>query len=294
VKNVTEKTLNTVINFDTDYKIFTRNISRIFRSKRTGEKKKECKDIDNINLWVKDGEFVTVVCPSGCGKPTFLDMLAGLSEPTTGEIFIDGHNVTDPALDQSIVLQGHALFSWRTVRQNIAYGLKIEKVSKKDRHEISARFIELVGFEDHFPHELSGGMKQRVVLAYDPVVLLMDKTFAAVDAQTKEVLKDELLAIWEKTGKTIVFITHSIENAVFLADRVVVLSPGTVRAIIPVELPRPRRISNTRGAIDFSRISGQVWNLLYGIDVPAAEGGVIPVYGEEAGAEKLNLDSAAL
>jgi NitT/TauT family transport system ATP-binding protein len=295
--------LNTVINADAGYKILARNISHVFRSKRAGEKRKEFRAIDNITLRVRDGEFVTIVGPSGCGKSTFLDILAGLSDPTSGEIFIDGQRVTGPSLDRGIVLQGYALFPWRTVRQNIEYGLEIKKTPKKERRGISARFVELVGltgFEDHFPHELSGGMKQRVALAralaYDPKVLLLDEPFAAVDAQTREILQDELLGIREKTKKTIVFITHSIEEAVFLADLVVVLSPGpgTVRAVVPVDLPRPRRIRDTRNSIDFNRISGEVWNLLHGIDIPPVEGGFVPAYTEGAGAEKRGLDSAAL
>jgi NitT/TauT family transport system ATP-binding protein len=297
--------VSTAINVNAGYKILARNISRVFRSKRTGEKRKEFKAIDNIDLRVRDGEFVTIVGPSGCGKSTFLDILAGLADPTSGEIFIDGRKVTGPSLDRGIVLQGYALFPWRTVRQNIEYGLEIKKTPKKERRGISTRFIELVGltgFEDHFPHELSGGMKQRVALAralaYDPKVLLMDEPFAAVDAQTREILQDELLDIWEETKKTIVFITHSIEEAVFLADMVVVLSPGpgTVRAVVPVELPRPRRIRDVRNSIDFSRISGEVWNLLHGIEIPVAGNGLVPVYGGAASfeAEKRNLDSAAL
>jgi NitT/TauT family transport system ATP-binding protein len=297
--------LGTAINADAGYKILARNISRVFRSKRAGEKRKEFKAIDSINIQVRDGEFVTIVGPSGCGKSTFLDILAGLSDPTSGAIYIDGEKITGPSLDRGIVMQGYALFPWRTVRQNIEYGLEIKKVPKRERREVSARFIELVGltgFEDHFPHELSGGMKQRVALAralaYDPEVLLMDEPFAAVDAQTREILQDELLSIWEKTGKTIVFITHSIEEAVFLADTVVVLSQGpcTVKAAVPVELPRPRRIRDTRNSIDFSRISGEVWNLLHGIEIPAVGTGLVPVYGGAANfeAEKRNLDSAAL
>jgi NitT/TauT family transport system ATP-binding protein len=258
------------------YKIVARNIGRVFPIKRPGEEKREFQAVENLNLNVTKGEFLTIVGPSGCGKSTFLDILAGLSEPTTGEIFIDGHRVRGPALDRGIVLQGYALFPWRTVRQNIEYGLEIKKIRKAERKEISNRFIELVdlrGFEDHFPYELSGGMKQRVAiaraLAYDPEVLLMDEPFAAVDAQTRETLQDELLSIWEKTAKTIIFITHNIEEAVFLADRVAVMSPnpGTVRSLVNVDLPRPRRVKDVRGSADFTRLAGIVWNMLHGIEV---------------------------
>ncbi|WP_062376793.1 ABC transporter ATP-binding protein [Treponema endosymbiont of Eucomonympha sp.] len=287
-----------------DFKIVARNINRVFQTKRGGEGKREFTAIENVNLTVKKGEFVTIVGPSGCGKSTLLDIFAGLSEPTSGDIYIDGRKVTGPALDRGIVLQGYALFPWRTVRQNIEYGLEIKKVKKRERKIISDRFIDLVdlkGFEDSFPYELSGGMRQRVAiaraLAYDPEVLLMDEPFAAVDAQTRETLQDELLSIWEKTDKTIIFITHSIEEAVFLADRVAVMSssPGRIKTIVNVTLPRPRRMSGTRNSIDFSRITGVVWNLLHDIKVPEEAGDsrtqTVQPYAE---AEKQVADSAAL
>ncbi|MDR3335549.1 MAG: ABC transporter ATP-binding protein [Treponema sp.] len=287
---------------ENDFKIVARNINRVFRIKRTGEARREFTAVANLNLKVKKGEFVTIVGPSGCGKSTLLDILAGLAEPSSGEIFIDGHKIAGPALDRGIVLQGYALFPWRTVRQNIEYGLEIKKVKKQERRQISDKFIELVdlkGFENCFPYELSGGMKQRVAiaraLAYDPEVLLMDEPFAAVDAQTRETLQDELLSIWEKTGKTIIFITHSIEEAVFLADRVAVMSsnPGTIKRLVQVHLPRPRRVSDTRNSIDFNRITGVVWNLLHDIKIDENRdtSGPVEVYKE---AEKRNLDSAAL
>jgi len=255
-----------------NYKIVARGITRSFTVRRAGEGKREFTAVDNLNLKVKKGEFLTVVGPSGCGKSTFLDILAGLSEPTSGEIFIDGRKVKGPALDRGIVLQGYALFPWRTARQNIEYGLEIKRVPKAERHEISNRFIDLVelnGFEDNYPYELSGGMKQRVAiaraLAYDPEVLLMDEPFAAVDAQTRETLQDELLKIWERTDKTIIFITHSIDEAVFLADRVAVMStnPGTIKAYVDVDLQRPRRVGDTKNSIDFNWLTGEVWKLLH-------------------------------
>ncbi|MDP4177295.1 MAG: ABC transporter ATP-binding protein, partial [Bacillota bacterium] len=236
--------------------------------------------IKDINLEVKAGEFITLVGPSGCGKSTFLDILSGLSKPTSGELYIDGKLVTGPALDRGIVLQGYALFPWRNVRKNIEYGLELKKVPKKERYEISQKFIELVGlngFEDRYIHELSGGMRQRVAiaraLAYDPEVLLMDEPFAAVDAQTREVLQEELLRIWEETKKTIVFITHSIEEAVFLADKVAVLSanPGSVKEVLKVDLPRPRKLGDVRSSPDFNWISHKVWELLHNEDQVSKE-----------------------
>jgi NitT/TauT family transport system ATP-binding protein len=299
-----------------NYKIVARNVSRTFYITRPGDGKREFTAVKDLNLNVKKGEFVTIVGPSGCGKSTFLDILAGLSEPTSGEIIIDGLRIQGPSLDRGIVLQGYALFPWRTVRQNIEYGLEIKKIKKADRRVISDRFIELVdlkGFTDSYPYELSGGMKQRVAiaraLAYDPEVLLMDEPFAAVDAQTRETLQDELLNIWEKTGKTIIFITHSIEEAVFLADRVAVMSssPGTINRIIDVELHRPRRSADTRNSIDYNRITGLVGNLLHdtdggqkkteGVRAAASLGSPPAPYTESLsgnGGRKQGLDSASL
>lgn len=216
-----------------------------------------------------------MVGPSGCGKSTFLDILAGLSKPTSGNVYIDGKPITGPALDRGIIMQGYALFPWRTVEKNIEFGLEIKNIPKEKRREISKKFINLVGlkgFENRYPHELSGGMKQRVAiaraLAYDPEVLLMDEPFAAVDAQTRESLQEELLNIWEKTNKTIIFITHSIEEAVFLADRVVVMTanPGRIKEIINIKLSRPRINSQIRTSQEFNSTRNRIWELLHGND----------------------------
>ncbi|HWR08160.1 ABC transporter ATP-binding protein [Sporomusa sp.] len=253
-----------------DAKIVARNIRRVYQIKRQpNEEATEFEAIKHLDLTVKQGEFLAIVGPSGCGKSTFLDMVAGLAQPSSGEIFIDGKLITGPALDRGIVMQGYALFPWRTVRKNVEFGLEIKKVPKKDRKEISQRYIELVGlanFEDRYPHELSGGMKQRVAiaraLAYDPEVLLMDEPFAAVDAQTREVLQEELLRIWEKTKKTIIFVTHGIDEAVFLADRVAVMTahPGTIKEIVNINLPRPR--DGIRSSADFGWVRHKIWELL--------------------------------
>lgn len=253
-------------------KIVASNITKIFHVRRTeGKGTKEFTAIQGLNLEVRQGEFITIVGPSGCGKSTFLDMLAGLNHPTSGEIYIDGNRITGPALDRGIVLQGYALFPWRTVWENVAFGLEIKKIPKKERRRISQEFINLVGlqgFEDRYPYELSGGMKQRVAiaraLAYDPEVLLMDEPFAAVDAQTREILQDELLRIWEETQKTIVFVTHSIDEAVLLADRVAVMStnPGAIKEVVDIKLPRTRRVGDIRNSADFIWIRHKVWSLL--------------------------------
>lgn len=251
-------------------KIVARNIRRVYHIKgKDGKKTTEFEAIKQLDLTVKQGEFLAIVGPSGCGKSTFLDMIAGLAKPSSGEIFIDGKLIKGPALDRGIVMQGYALFPWRTVRKNVEFGLEIKNVPKQDRGKISQKYIEMVGlknFADRYPHELSGGMKQRVAiaraLAYDPEVLLMDEPFAAVDAQTRETLQEELLRIWEQTKKTIVFVTHGIDEAVFLADRVVVMSshPGTIKDIVTINLPRPR--DGIRSSADFGWIRHKIWELL--------------------------------
>lgn len=251
-------------------KIVARNIRRVYHIKgKDGKKTTEFEAIKQLDLTVKQGEFLAIVGPSGCGKSTFLDMIAGLAKPSSGEIFIDGKLIKGPALDRGIVMQGYALFPWRTVRKNVEFGLEIKNVPKQDRGQISQKYIEMVGlknFADRYPHELSGGMKQRVAiaraLAYDPEVLLMDEPFAAVDAQTRETLQEELLRIWEQTKKTIVFVTHGIDEAVFLADRVAVMSshPGTIKDIVTINLPRPR--DGIRSSADFGWIRHKIWELL--------------------------------
>lgn len=253
-----------------DDKIVARNINRVYQIKQNdGENFIEFQAIKQLDLTVRQGEFLAIVGPSGCGKSTFLDMIAGLAKPSSGEILIDGKKITGPALDRGIVLQGYALFPWRTVRKNVEFGLEVKKVPEKEREVISQRYIELVGlksFENRYPHELSGGMKQRVAiaraLAYDPDVLLMDEPFAAVDAQTRETLQEELLRIWEKTKKTIVFVTHGIDEAVFLADRVAVMTanPGTIKDIVTINLPRPR--DGIRSSAEFGWIRHKIWGLL--------------------------------
>ncbi|MDR3146547.1 MAG: ABC transporter ATP-binding protein [Treponema sp.] len=269
-------------------KIEIRNLGRSFRRKTEGGtgKGERFFALQNFNLSINQGEFLTIVGPSGCGKSTLLDLIIGLNRPDEGEIWINGELVTGPALNRGIVPQGYALFPWRTVRKNVELGLEIKKVPRKERRAISDTYIALVelsGFENHYPYELSGGMQQRVAiaraLAYDPEVLLMDEPFAAVDAQTRETMQDELLTIWEKTGKTVIFVTHSIEEAVGLADRVAVMSrqPGSVKRIVDVNLPRPRRIGDVRNTVDFGLLSREVWELLQDKDSPMPQPGRVDV-----------------
>ena len=206
--------------------------------------------LDDLSLEVGAGEFLTVVGPSGCGKSTLLHIIAGLIQPTSGQILLDGRPVRGPGADRGMVFQEFAILPWRTVESNIGHGLEISGVPKAQRLATVARFIELVnlaGFERKYPHELSGGMKQRVAvartLAANPEVMLMDEPFAAVDAQTRISLQEELIRIGLATRKTIVFVTHSVEEAVFLGDRVVVLSrrPGKVKEVVSVNVDRAGR-----------------------------------------------------
>ena len=230
-----------------DAAISVRGIRHIYTSEQTGER---VHAIESIDLEISEGEFVCILGPSGCGKSTLLYLAAGLLRPTGGEIYVEGKLVTAPGRDRGIVFQEYALLPWNTVRANIALGPKIQGVRRAERNKIAQEFIDLVGltgFEEKYPHELSGGMRQRVAvartLAADPRVVLMDEPFAAVDAHTRMSLQEELVRIWRATGKTIVFVTHSVEEAAFLGDRVVVLSrpPSHVQEIVTVATPREDR-----------------------------------------------------
>ncbi|MDR0635360.1 MAG: ABC transporter ATP-binding protein [Azoarcus sp.] len=224
----------------------------------------------DVSLDVADGEFVVIVGPSGCGKSTLLDLLAGLTRPSGGKILLDGKPITGPSLDRGVVFQQYALFPWLTAQGNIEFGLEAKGVPAKARRETALHFLDLVGLADfahHHPGELSGGMKQRVAiarsLAYDPEVLLMDEPFAALDAQTRETLQCELLRIWERSRKTIVFITHGIDEAVYLGQRVAVMSsrPGRIKQIvtIPSEF---KAGEDFRAHPEFGRLRHEIWLLL--------------------------------
>ena len=209
--------------------------------------------LDDVSLNVQVGEFVCLLGPSGCGKSTLLEMLAGLVAATAGEILMDGEPVTGPSAKRGMVFQSHALFPWRTASENIEFGLEMARVKPSERRDKAAGLISLVGltgFEDALPRELSVGMCQRVAvaraLATSPEVLLMDEPFGALDAQTREELQKETVRIWQETGATIVFVTHSVQEAVMLADRIVVMTkhPGRIAAVIENELPRPRDVTD--------------------------------------------------
>jgi NitT/TauT family transport system ATP-binding protein len=228
--------------------------------------------LEQINLDVASGEFVVIVGPSGCGKSSLLDLLGGLTEPSTGRILIDGHPIVGPALDRGLVFQQYALFPWRTAIKNVEFGLEAKRVARRERAERAGYFLDLVGlagFADRYPHELSGGMKQRVAiarsLAYDPGVLLMDEPFAALDAQTRETLQGELLRIWEASRKTIIFITHGIDEAIYLGQRVVVVTsrPGRVKQIVDIPFLGRTHDGDLRATPEFARLRREIWTLLH-------------------------------
>ena len=223
------------------------NISKVSKVFSTGGR--EVVALDDINLKVSPGEFICLLGPSGCGKSTLLNAIAGFSPPTAGSIVVDGRPVQAPGPDRGMVFQEYALFPWMTVEKNIAFGLEIKKQPKaRIKEKVSAllEMLNLQDFRDRYPKDLSGGMRQRVaiarVLALDSPILLMDEPFGALDSLTRRNLQDELLRIWTEFRKTIIFVTHSIEESIYLADRIVVMTyrPGTIKKIVSVSMPRQR------------------------------------------------------
>ncbi|KQT47329.1 ABC transporter ATP-binding protein [Aureimonas sp. Leaf454] len=226
--------------------------------------------LGGVDLTIRRGEFVTLVGPSGSGKSVLLDVIAGLTEASSGAAEIDGDAVARPHPGTAYVFQQYALFPWRTALENVEYALEVRGVGRKERRDKARAFLDLFGlraFEDRYPSQLSGGMQQRVAIARalsnDPEVLLMDEPFAALDAQTRDILQSELLRIWEQIKTTVVFVTHSIDEAIFLADRIVVMTarPARVKEIIEIDLPRPRE-PGVRNGDDFTRYRARVWEAL--------------------------------
>jgi len=227
--------------------------------------------LDDVSLDVADNEFVTVVGPSGCGKSTLMNILAGLDSPTSGEALVDGVAVSGPGPDRGVIFQQYALFPWLTVRKNVEFGLKTAGLRAAERRAKAEHFIEMVGlgdFADALPKMLSGGMKQRCAIArayaVDPSILLMDEPFGALDALTRVKLQEQLLTTWSQEKRTVMFITHDVDEAVFLANRVVVMAarPGRIYEVIDVDLPYPRT-EEMRLSPEFSALRNRVWNAVY-------------------------------
>jgi NitT/TauT family transport system ATP-binding protein len=250
-----------------------RDLSKTYYDIYTGQ---HVAAVEAISLEIAPGEFVAILGPSGCGKTTLLNMVAGFIPPTRGEILLNGRRIQGPGPDRGVVFQSFALFPWKTVLDNVAFGLKMRGVPREERDRIAREYIALVGldgFEHRYPHELSGGMQQRVgvarVLANNPELLLMDEPFASVDAQTRMTLQEELTRIWEARHPTILFVTHDVEEAVFLANRVIVLTPrpGRVRESVTVPLPRPRSWQHLIEDPDYKSLVARVLGL---VRVPAS------------------------
>jgi NitT/TauT family transport system ATP-binding protein len=240
-----------------------RDVSKTF----TSEKGDKIGSLSSINLDIENEEFVCLLGPSGCGKTTLLRIIAGLDNPSTGSVELDGTIIDRPNPQLAMIFQEYSLYPWRTVVANIGFGLELRKIPAQERQSIVRKYVEIVGlggFENSYPYELSGGMRQRVAvaraLAVDPAILLMDEPFGALDAQTRNMLQHELLKIWEKTKKTILFVTHSVDEAVFLADRIVVLTPrpGMICEVISIDNPRPR----DRTGVEFAKVRRYVLDLI--------------------------------
>ena len=243
-------------------------IGKAYVDRYTGGQTEALRD---ISLEIAEGEFVSILGPSGCGKTTLLNIIAGFVEPSSGRVLVRGNAVHGPGRDRGVVFQNFALFPWKTVRGNVAFGPKMRGDSREERDRVAQEFIDLVGltgFEEKFPHELSGGMQQRVgvarVLANDPAVMLMDEPFASVDAQTRMTLQEEITRVWEARHPTVVFVTHDVEEALFLSDRVIVLTPrpGRVREIVRVGVQRPRRWDRLVEDDEFKRLTHRVLQLI--------------------------------
>lgn len=227
--------------------------------------------LSDVNINIEDNKFITLLGPSGCGKTTLMRIIGGLVDPTAGQVTIDGHAVKGPSEDCAVVFQNFALMPWATIRENVAFGLELKGVSKAERFAEADKQIETVGlkgFEDKFPKELSGGMQQRVglarALAVNTPILLMDEPFGALDQQTRRYMQEELINIWEEHRKTVVFVTHDMEEAVLLADQVVLMSarPGRIEEVIDVDIDRPRNAEEVERMPRFIELKEYLWHRL--------------------------------
>ena len=247
-------------------KIVFDNVSQVFNLNG-----REFTAVSTLSLTIADNEFVTVVGPSGCGKSTIMNQAAGLLQPTTGKVLVDGFEVTSPGPERGVIFQQYALFPWLTVRQNVEFGLELQRIDKSERRRIVDEQLELTGlaaFADALPKNLSGGMKQRCAIARayaaNPSILLMDEPFGALDALTRVHMQSQLLQTWEQEKRTVMFITHDVDEAVFLANRVIVMAarPGRIHRIIDVDLPYPRT-DDLRLSPEFATIRNQVWESVH-------------------------------
>jgi NitT/TauT family transport system ATP-binding protein len=248
-------------------------IQRVAKTFRTAGRNGagEVKALAEVSFSVRENEFISIIGPSGCGKTTLLKMIDGLIPYDSGKILIDGKQVTAPGPDRAVVFQSFALLPWRTVLANVEFSLELRQLPKEQRTKTARDYLKRVGlsdFENHYPHELSGGMQQRAglarALAVNPAILLMDEPFGAVDAQTRQLLQEELLELWQRERKTVVFITHSMDEAVYLSDRVVVMTPrpGKVAEVLDVPLPRPRAAEEVRRDPKFVDLTNYIWDTL--------------------------------
>jgi NitT/TauT family transport system ATP-binding protein len=248
-------------------------IERVAKTFRTAGRNgaSEVKALAEVSFSVRDNEFISIIGPSGCGKTTLLKMIDGLLPYDSGRILIDGKQVTAPGPDRAVVFQSFALLPWRTVLANVEFSLELRQLPKEQRTKTARDYLKRVGlsdFENHYPHELSGGMQQRAglarALAVNPAILLMDEPFGAVDAQTRQLLQEELLELWQRERKTVVFVTHSMDEAVYLSDRVVVMTPrpGKVAEVLEVPLPRPRAAEEVRRDPKFVDLTNYIWDVL--------------------------------
>jgi len=247
-----------------------RKVSKSFQ-KTVKDHTTRVKALSDVNLSVRPNEFVSIIGPSGCGKTTLLKIIDGLIPCDNGEISINGKSVTTPGPDRAVVFQTFALLPWRTVLANVEFSLELRQLPKEERTQTARDYLKRVGladFENHYPHELSGGMQQRAglarALAVNPTILLMDEPFGAVDAQTRQLLQEELLELWQRERKTVIFITHSMDEAVYLSDRVVVMTPrpGKVAEVLDVPLERPRSADEVRGDPKFVELTNYIWHSL--------------------------------
>jgi len=227
--------------------------------------------LNGVSLDIKENEFICVVGPSGCGKSTLLNIIAGLLEPTSGAVYLDGKKIEGTGVERGVVFQGYALFPWRTVLKNVMFGLEMKRMPKDQAEKIAKKYIKAVGlegFEHAYPKELSGGMRQRVAIARayaaDPEVLLLDEPFGALDAQTRVQLQSELLNTWEHEKKTCFFITHDVEEAIILANKVIIMSarPGRIKDIVDVNIPYPRT-QETKLTPEFNELKNHIWSQVY-------------------------------